>query len=140
MAWRLRHRRHGLRRRALEAGATTPPTLDAPGPGAAEIYGAKAMFLLVRLAPCSNSSIAPAGTLAYARRGTPHAYARAGGSPGRLLVMVTPGGLEEYMTELDQLIQEGASEDSIACLNRAWATDVLGPGLSEAPPPEADAY
>jgi len=83
---------------------------------------------------------APAGTLAYARRGTPHAYARAGGSPGRLLVMVTPGGLEEYMTELDQLIQEGASEDSIACLNRAWATDVLGPGLSEAPPPEADAY
>lgn len=72
---------------------------------------------------------APAGTVAYARRGTPHAYAGCGNQPGRLLVVVTPGGLEEYMQELDQLVSEGASEDAVACLNRAWATDVLGPSL-----------
>jgi hypothetical protein len=79
---------------------------------------------------------APAGTAAYARRGTPHTYASVGATPGRLLSIVTPGGLEEYVTELDQLVREGASEDAIACLNRAWATDVVGPGLLKTAPPE----
>jgi mannose-6-phosphate isomerase-like protein (cupin superfamily) len=82
---------------------------------------------------------APAGTVAYARRGTPHTYTRMGRRPGRLLIVVTPGGLEEYMAELDQLVQEGASDDAIACLNRAWATDVLGPGLSAVPAQDTDA-
>lgn len=77
---------------------------------------------------------ATAGTVAYAPRGTPHAYASVGKTPGRLLSVVTPGGLEEYVTELDQLVREGASDDAIACLNRAWATDVVGPGLIGAAP------
>jgi mannose-6-phosphate isomerase-like protein (cupin superfamily) len=73
---------------------------------------------------------APAGTMAYARRGTPHTYACTV-SPGRLLSVATPGGLEEYLLELDQLISEGASEDALACLHRAWATEIVGPGLTE---------
>lgn len=71
---------------------------------------------------------APAGTVAYARRGTPHTYASV--RPGRILSMVTPGGLEQYVAELDQLVREGASDDAIACLNRAWATEIVGPTLS----------
>jgi quercetin dioxygenase-like cupin family protein len=73
------------------------------------------------------------GTVAYARRGTPHTYACTGG-PGRLLIVATPGGLDEYVRELDQLVSEGASEDALACLNRAWATDIVGPGLAEVQP------
>jgi mannose-6-phosphate isomerase-like protein (cupin superfamily) len=72
---------------------------------------------------------APAGTFCYARRGTPHTYASTGATPGRVLSVVTPGGLEEYVAELDLLYREGASEDAIACLNRAWATEIVGPGL-----------
>lgn len=47
---------------------------------------------------------APAGTVAFIPRGTPHTFANPGDEPARSLVLVTPGGFERYFEELMELI------------------------------------
>lgn len=76
---------------------------------------------------------APPGTFAYARRGTPHTFVSSGDGPGRLLQMGTPGGLEEFLREMDRLLAAGADESALARLLEAWDTENVGPPLSPTP-------
>lgn len=45
----------------------------------------------------------PAGATIFLPRGVPHAFAVEGDEPARLLVIVTPGGIEAMFAELDAL-------------------------------------
>jgi mannose-6-phosphate isomerase-like protein (cupin superfamily) len=44
------------------------------------------------------------GTVVFVPRGTPHTFANTAPEPARTLVLVTPGGFEEYFEELIGLI------------------------------------
>jgi quercetin dioxygenase-like cupin family protein len=43
------------------------------------------------------------GEAAYAQRGSIHTFRNAGKTPGRLLIVVTPGGFENYLQEIGPL-------------------------------------
>ena len=49
---------------------------------------------------------APAGTVAFVPRGTPHTFANTSEESSRSLVLVTPGGFERYFEELIALIEQ----------------------------------
>ena len=76
---------------------------------------------------------APPGTFAYARRGTPHTFVSTADGPARLLQMGTPGGLESFLREMDQLLAVGADEAALSRLHQVWDTEIVGPPLSPSP-------
>jgi hypothetical protein len=43
---------------------------------------------------------APAGTLVFLPRGTPHRFRSTGASPGRVLVIAVPGGIDAFFEEV----------------------------------------
>ena len=49
------------------------------------------------------STIARAGTTLVAPRGVPHSFRNAGTVPGKLLVIISPGGFERFIEEFSQL-------------------------------------
>jgi mannose-6-phosphate isomerase-like protein (cupin superfamily) len=56
------------------------------------------------------------GDFAYVPRGTPHRFACAGSTAGRLLAALTPGGLEDFFRaagghHMSQAVFEGAGDD-----------------------------
>lgn len=51
----------------------------------------------------SRTVRAPAGTTVFAPRDVPHSFRNAGTRPARLLVVITPGGLEAMFAELAAL-------------------------------------
>ena len=48
---------------------------------------------------------ASTGGMAFGPRGTPHAFQNVGDTPGRLLVVTTPSGLERFFEEFAALIR-----------------------------------
>lgn len=44
--------------------------------------------------------------------------------------VIEPGGLEQYVQELDRLMASGAGEEAIRRAGEPWDTELVGPPLS----------
>ena len=80
------------------------------------------------------------GGYAYAPRGTVHALANVGDVPGRLLVLVTPGGLRERFIDemggsrgVPEALTGSADIERAAAIAAKYGTELLFP-----PPPSPD--
>lgn len=51
-----------------------------------------------------------AGTVIYGPRGVPHRFLNVGDEPGQLLVIATPGGVENFFIGLSELVSGGAPD------------------------------
>lgn len=59
-------------------------------------------------AECGDDTFhAPTGSLVFLPRGRPHTFRSVGG-PARVLLIATPGGLDEFFTERDAALAAGA--------------------------------
>jgi quercetin 2,3-dioxygenase len=67
---------------------------------------------------------APAQTVMFVPRGTPHAFQNAGTEPGVLLIGVTPGGFEKEMQE-----RQGADAEMMKTLAKKYNSEVVGPPI-----------
>jgi quercetin dioxygenase-like cupin family protein len=74
---------------------------------------------------------AGAGATIFAPRGTAHTYQNFGQQPARLLIMVTPAGMDEFFEELSAGTPEGALPDMafIVSLDAKYGLTTLGPPL-----------
>lgn len=67
------------------------------------------------------------GAAVFLPRGIPHAFRNIGGTPGRLLVGVTPGGFEEFFEEI---AAAGVTDPAAAAaIGARYGLDFLGPPL-----------
>lgn len=71
-----------------------------------------------------------AGGMAFGPRGTPHAFQNIGDAPGRLLVITTPSGLEQF----DALLPGPVDLEVLAAVARANGVEFVGPPLSVSDP------
>lgn len=55
--------------------------------------------------------VVPAGSYALKPRGVPHALCNVGTKPVRVLEILTPGGLERYFDEYEEIVSSGMDED-----------------------------
>jgi len=72
------------------------------------------------------------GSSVFAPRGTAHRFQNLGVTPGRLLVVVQPGGLDEFFTEIDHAT-EGAREPDLNLVLPVFkkhGLELLGPPLN----------
>jgi quercetin dioxygenase-like cupin family protein len=67
---------------------------------------------------------APAQSVIFVPRGTPHAFVNAGTEPGVLLAGVTPGGFEKLFEE-----RQGVDAETNRTLMKAHNMEVVGPPL-----------
>lgn len=72
---------------------------------------------------------APEGTLCHWPRGVPHAYANAGGSPGRLLVLTTPGGFEAFFRDVDARRLGPGDSAALTRVAASHRLDIVGPPI-----------
>lgn len=82
-----------------------------------------------------RSEHGPGETL-YVAPGVAHQYQNIGDTPGVLIVVVSPGGLDEFFIELDALLKDpatfvGGSPDmaALAALHAKYEMEFLGPPL-----------
>ena len=70
------------------------------------------------------------GQIAFMPRGVPHCYANAGSNPGRLLVITTPGGFENFFRDIDALCRAGMpSLESLTAVGAKHRLDFVGPPI-----------
>jgi mannose-6-phosphate isomerase-like protein (cupin superfamily) len=72
------------------------------------------------------------GSFVWIPRGTPHAFANAGGSAIRLLSLAVPGGLEALLAEQQQYFAQLEGPPDLAALSRIGArhrSRLLGPPI-----------
>jgi mannose-6-phosphate isomerase-like protein (cupin superfamily) len=77
-------------------------------------------------------TVLPAGGCAFAPRGTAHTYQNFGVANAQILVMVTPGGFNQFFEELSSL-NAGLPAPDLARteqLMNSYGMEVLGPPLS----------
>ena len=75
-----------------------------------------------------------AGGLAFGPRGMPHAFQNIGDTPGRLLVITTPSGLERFFEEFATLLPGPVSpEDLTAVSHNSWI-EFAGPPVAVSDP------
>ncbi|NUS53473.1 MAG: cupin domain-containing protein [Streptomycetaceae bacterium] len=74
---------------------------------------------------------ASTGGLAFGPRGLPHAFQNVGDEPGRLLIVTTPGGLEQFFEEAARL---AAPVDPVVLAEVGRATGVVFTGPPLGPP------
>ena len=87
---------------------------------------------------------ASTGGMAFGPRGTPHAFQNIGETPGRLLVITTPSGLERFFEEFAALVPGpagSASPGALAAVGHANWIEFTGPplGVSDPLPSSPDA-
>lgn len=77
--------------------------------------------------------VAVAGTTIYLRRGTRHAYQNFGNRPVRLLIAVTPAGLDRFFVELSARTGEASLPDLalVEELDVKYGLKTIGPPLSQ---------
>ena len=74
---------------------------------------------------------APRWTTVHAPIGVPHAYALVGDEPGRLLVVTTPSGLDEFFRDLDALdLPMPPPPEALAEVARRHGVRLLPPGAT----------
>ena len=67
---------------------------------------------------------APAQSVMFVPRGTPHTFQNIGTEPGVLLVGVTPGGFEKSFQE-----RQGADGETLKALAKKYNLEVVGPPI-----------
>ena len=67
---------------------------------------------------------APAQSVMFVPRGTPHTFQNVGAEPGVLIVGVTPGGFEKMFEE-----RQGVDAETNRTLMKAYHMEVVGPPL-----------
>ena len=80
---------------------------------------------------------ASAGGMAFGPRGTPHAFQNVGATPGRLLVVTTPSGLERFFEEFAALASGPAGPagpDALAAVGHANWIEFTGAPLGVSDP------
>jgi mannose-6-phosphate isomerase-like protein (cupin superfamily) len=74
---------------------------------------------------------ASAGSSVFVPRGVPHTFQNIGNSPGRLLGVVAPAGIERFFRAPAQICVEGPPEHTVvAPLFEKYGLELLGPPLA----------
>jgi mannose-6-phosphate isomerase-like protein (cupin superfamily) len=73
------------------------------------------------------------GDTVFAAKGTHHTFKNVGSTPGRAVVTVVPGGLDEFFEEVSAKIPKDAPPDPavIAPLFKKHGMELLGPPIAE---------
>ena len=80
---------------------------------------------------------ASTGGMAFGPRGMPHAFQNIGDSPGRLLVITTPSGLERFFEEFAALRPGSASPETLTAVGHANWLEFTGPPIAVSDPLES---
>jgi quercetin dioxygenase-like cupin family protein len=75
---------------------------------------------------------APAGSLVFVPRGVPHTWQNAGTTPGRMLVLFTPSGMERFFDRFSTL--GGTGPAAFAEAAAGTGMEVVGPPLAQSHP------
>jgi mannose-6-phosphate isomerase-like protein (cupin superfamily) len=76
----------------------------------------------------------PAGGMAFGPRGTPHAFQNIGETPGRLLVITTPSGLERFFEQFAALLPGPAGPEALTAVGHASWVEFTGPPVGVSDP------
>jgi mannose-6-phosphate isomerase-like protein (cupin superfamily) len=76
---------------------------------------------------------ASTGGMVFGPRGMPHCFQNIGDTPGRLLVITTPSGLERFFEEFAALQAGAAGPEALTAVGRANWMEFVGPpaGVSD---------
>jgi len=74
------------------------------------------------------------GGIAFGPRGTPHAFQNIGETPGRLLVITTPSGLERFFEEFAVLLPGLAGPEALTAVGHANWIEFTGPPVGVSDP------
>jgi mannose-6-phosphate isomerase-like protein (cupin superfamily) len=77
---------------------------------------------------------ASTGGMAFGPRGTPHAFQNIGDTPGRLLVITTPSGLERFFEEFAALLPGPVSPQTLTAVGHANGVEFAGPPVGVSDP------
>ena len=72
---------------------------------------------------------APAGSFVFAPRGTAHSFVNVTEMPARVLVIFTPGGIEQFFDHFAALPPEAVNPGAYVRLGDAIGMDVVGPPI-----------
>jgi hypothetical protein len=70
----------------------------------------------------------------FGPRGTPHCFQNVGDTPGRLLVISTPSGLERFFEQFAELLPGQVDRDGLADVGHANWIEFVGPPLAVSDP------
>ncbi|MFI6472729.1 cupin domain-containing protein [Streptomyces sp. NPDC050516] len=74
------------------------------------------------------------GGLAFGPRDVPHTFQNVGHTPGRLLVVSAPAGMEEFFQNYTHLLPDPADQAALAELGHAAGVSFVGPPLAVSDP------
>jgi mannose-6-phosphate isomerase-like protein (cupin superfamily) len=74
------------------------------------------------------------GGMAFGPRGTPHAFQNIGETPGRLLVITTPSGVERFFEEFAALLPGPAGPEALTAVGHANWVEFTGPSVGVSDP------
>jgi mannose-6-phosphate isomerase-like protein (cupin superfamily) len=77
---------------------------------------------------------ASTGGMAFGPRGMPHAFQNIGTTPGRLLIVTTPSGLERFFEQFAEARTLPADVEQLTAIGAANWLDFTGPPLSVTDP------
>lgn len=75
-----------------------------------------------------------AGGMAFGPRGTPHCFQNIGDTPGRLLAITTPSGLERFFEQFAALPPGQVDPDAVATIGHANWVEFVGPSIAISDP------
>jgi mannose-6-phosphate isomerase-like protein (cupin superfamily) len=74
------------------------------------------------------------GGMAFVPRGTPHCFQNVGDTPGRMLIVFTPSGMERFFEQYASLLQGPVDSQQLTAVADANWMEFLGPPLAESDP------
>ena len=74
------------------------------------------------------------GGMAFGPRGTPHCFQNVGDTPGRLLAVTTPSGVERFFEQFAALLPGPVSPEAMAAIGHANWVDIVGPPIAISDP------
>jgi mannose-6-phosphate isomerase-like protein (cupin superfamily) len=77
---------------------------------------------------------ASTGGMAFGPRGIPHCFQNIGDTPGRLLVITTPSGLERFFEEFAALLPGSVDPETLAAVGHANWLEFVGPPVGVSDP------
>ena len=77
---------------------------------------------------------APVGSFAFIPRGVPHCWQNVGSTPGRLLAVITPAGMERFFKRWAAQPEANRNLESFRALGQEAGMIVVGPPLAHSHP------
>lgn len=74
------------------------------------------------------------GGVAFVPRGTPHCFQNLGDTPGRMLIVYTPSGMERFFEQYASLLPGPVDPQKVTAVAEANWMELLGPPLAESDP------